>query len=284
MPRILTFNTGLTEIRLFGAALYADVPHVPARAAHLAAALRQVDADIALLQELVPQRIKKKLAAELRDPYPHCAGIGEDSRFYGTGLLILSRHPIEDASCTSFARQTLEEGLFGPRGMLGCTVETPDMGRVRVVNLHVTAGGAYRKKRRKGAPDLRGAQIAEAIAAASAPFDGTAVLAGDFNVDPAAAPALHRRLRGAGFADAAAGSSAPGKPQGTWDPENPLNRGRAFGAARRVDHIFVRPGGGRRATIADVRVVLDEPVVPLPGGGALPLSDHYGLLAELTPG
>ena len=35
MLRILTFNTGLTEIRLFGAALYEDVPHVVARAAHL---------------------------------------------------------------------------------------------------------------------------------------------------------------------------------------------------------------------------------------------------------
>ena len=33
MLRILTLNTGLTEIRLFGAALYEDVPHVPARAA-----------------------------------------------------------------------------------------------------------------------------------------------------------------------------------------------------------------------------------------------------------
>ena len=59
MLSILTFNTGLTEIRLFGAALYEDVPHVIARAAHLAPALRGVDADIVLLQELVPQRVKK---------------------------------------------------------------------------------------------------------------------------------------------------------------------------------------------------------------------------------
>ena len=67
MLRILTFNTGLTEIRLFGAALYEDVPHVVARAARLAPALRRVDADIVLLQELVPQRVKVALAAELRD-------------------------------------------------------------------------------------------------------------------------------------------------------------------------------------------------------------------------
>ena len=189
MLSVLTFNTGLTEIRLFGAALYEDVPHVIARAAHLAPALRSVDADIVLLQELVPQRVKKGLAAALRDLYPHRAGITEDSRFYGTGLLTLSRYPTEEASCTPFANQTFEEGLFGPRGMLGCTVRAPGLGPCRVINLHATAGGAYRQRRRRGTPDRRSAQIAEAIDAAGASFEGTVVLAGDFNSDPATDPA-----------------------------------------------------------------------------------------------
>ena len=282
MPRILTFNTGLTEIRLFGAPLYADVPHVAARAAHLAAALRGVDADVVLLQELVPRRVKVRLAAELRDLYPHSAGIVEDSRFYGTGLLTLSRHPMTDASCTSFAQQTLEEGLFGPRGMLTCTVDTPDLGRIRTINLHVTAGGAYRQKRRKGAPDLRSAQIAQAIEFVCRPFDGTVVLAGDFNCDPAADPAIERLLVAAGLADVAAGLAGDTRPQGTWDPANPLNRGRAAGPARRVDHIFLRPGGGHAVNVSTARIVLNEPVVSLPDGESLPVSDHYGLLAELA--
>lgn len=278
MLRILTFNTGLTEIRLFGAALYEDVPHVVPRAAHLAAALRTLGADLVLLQELVPQRVKTTLAGALGVLYPHRAGVAEDSRFYGTGLLTLSRHPIEDAACTPFARQTLEEGLFGPRGMVACTVHAPDLGRVRVINLHATAGGAYRQRRRKGAADCRSAQLAEAIAAASAPFDGCVVFAGDFNCTPATAPWVGERLQAAGFADAAAGLS-----DGTWDPDNALNRDRARGTARRVDHIFVRPGNGRRVPVADARIVLDEPVVPLPGGEPVPLSDHYGLLAALAP-
>ena len=283
MLRVLTLNTGLTEIRLFGAALYEDVPHVPARAAHLAEALRGVDADIVLLQELVPQRVKVRLAAELRALYPHRAGIAEDSRFYGTGLLTLSRHSMEQARCTSFAQQTLEEGLFGPRGMLACTVRTPGLGRMRVFNLHATAGGAYRRKRRGGAADRRSAQVAEAIEAAGAPFDGTVVLAGDFNCDPAADPTAGGLLRGAGFEAAAAGLPDEARPPGTWDPANPLNRSRAAGPARRVDHIFMRPGGDRRIAVDSVRIVLDEPAVPVPGGAALPVSDHYGLLAELTP-
>ena len=283
MLRILTFNTGLTEIRLLGAALYEDVPHVPARATHLGTALRTVDADIVLLQELVPQRVKLRLAAALRDLYPHRAGIAEDTRFYGTGLLILSRHPIKAASCTPFAQQTLEEGLFGPRGMLDCTVAAPGLGRLRAINLHATSGGAYRRKRRKGAPDLRSAQIAAAIAAAAAPFDGTVVLAGDFNCDPAGAPAIERQLRHAGFADAAAEARCSTPPPGTWDPRNPLNRGRATGAVRRVDHIFARPGGDDTLAATDARIVLDEPAVTLPDGGTVPLSDHYGLLATLAP-
>ena len=282
MLRILTFNTGLTEIRLFGIALYEDVPHVVARATHLAPALRGVDADIVLLQELVPQRVKVILAAELRDLYPHSAGIAEDSRFYGTGLLTLSRHPMTDASCTPFAQQTLEEGLFGPRGMLACTMDTPGPGPVRVINLHATAGGAYRRKRRRGAPDRRSAQIAQAIEAAGAPFDGTVVLAGDFNCDPAADAATGRVLGAAGLADVAAGLPDTDRPQGTWDPANPLNRGRATGPARRVDHIFVRPGGNPGIAVTAARTVLDKPLVPLPDGEPLPVSDHYGLLAELA--
>ena len=278
MLRILTFNTGLTEIRLFGAALYEDVPHVVPRAAHLAAALRTVGADLVLLQELVPQRVKLRLTAELRDLYPHRAGIAEDSRFYGTGLLILSRPPMEDAACTAFAQQTLEEGLFGPRGMVACTVRAPGFGRLRVINLHATAGGAYRQHRRKGALDRRSAQLAEAIEAAAAPFDGTVVLGGDFNCSPVTAPRVGTRLQEAGFVDAAAGLS-----RGTWDPDNPLNRDRARGPAHRVDHVFVRPGSGRQVTVADARIVLDEPVVELSDSGSLPLSDHYGLLAALAP-
>ena len=282
MLRVLTLNTGLTEIRLFGAALYEDVPQVIARAAHLAPALRGVDADIVLLQELVPQRVKVRLAAELRDLYRHSAGIAEDSRFYGTGLLTLSRHPMADASCIPFAQQTLEEGLFGPRGMLACTVDTPDLGRVRIINLHATAGGAYRRKRRRGAPDRRSAQIAQAIETAGAAFEGAVVLAGDFNCDPATDPAAGGRLRAAGLADVAAGLPDDARPQGTWDPANPLNRGRAAGPARRVDHIFVQPGNDPEFTVTAVRTLLDELVVPRPDGEPLPVSDHYGLLAELA--
>ena len=106
---------------------------------------------------------------------------------------------------------------------------------MRTINLHATAGGAYRQRRRQGTPDLRSAQLAEAIAAACAPFDGTVVLAGDFNCTPDSAPWVAERLRDAGFGDAGAGLS-----RGTWDPDNPLNRGRGSGVARTVDYIYAR--------------------------------------------
>ena len=166
--------------------------------------------------------------------------------------------------------------------MLACTVDSPGFGPVRVINLHATAGGAYRRKRRLGAPDRRSAQIAQAIEFACRPFDGTVVLAGDFNCDPAADPTADGLLREASFRDVAAGLPDDARPQGTWDPANPLNQGRAGGPARRVDHIFLRSGSGRGVTVSSVRTVLDKPLVPLPDGEPLPLSDHYGLLAELA--
>ena len=108
------------------------------------------------------------------------------------------------------------------------------------------------------------------------------MLAGDFNCDPAADAETGRLLSGAGLADVAAGLADDARPQGTWDPANPLNRSRASGPARRVDHIFVRPGEGYGVAAQAARTVLDEPVVPRPDREPLPISDHYGLLAELT--
>ena len=282
MLRILTLNTGLTEIRPLGIPLYADVPHVGARAARLAPALRVLDADILILQELIPARAKARLAAELGDRYPHEAGIAEDSRFYGAGLLTLSRHPIEAASCMAFARQTFEEGLFGPRGMVLCTVRSPSLGPCRIVNLHATAGGAWLRGRR--AADCRRAQIAEAVAAASRAPHGIVVLAGDFNSQSAAQGDGEHLPIGAGFTDAAAAAGEPDgdEPRDTWDPANPLNRGKAGGTARRVDHVFVRHGADRPVAVTGAHIVLREPVVPLPDGEMLPVSDHYGLLVELA--
>ena len=271
--RILTLNTGLTRIRLFGLSLYSDVPHVDARAAHLASALRALDADIVLLQELIPGHAKRRLAAELGASHPHAAGIAEDSRFYGTGLLTLSRHPVEAASCTSFARQTFDEGLFGPRGAVCCTVRPPGLGPWRIVNLHVTAGGAWSRDRHR-AVACRRAQIAEAVSLAGRAFTGPVVLAGDFNSD--SPPPVE-----AGFTDAA-GPPDPSGAGGTWDPTNPLNCGKATGAARRVDRIFVRPGRGAPVSVVvRARTVLRARTVPLPGGETVPISDHYGLLVEL---
>ena len=110
------------------------------------------------------------------------------------------------------------------------------------------------------------------------------MLGGDFNSDPDKDPATGPRLSAAGFASVDARLPGSARPPGTWDPANPLNRSRASGPARRVDHVFVRAHGGQPVEARDVRIVLDEPAVPVPDGDAVPLSDHYGLLATLAPG
>jgi endonuclease/exonuclease/phosphatase family metal-dependent hydrolase len=283
MLRILTLNTGLTEIRIGGIPFYTDVPHVNERAAHLAAALRSVNADIVALQELVPLRIKKALVAALADLYPYTAGLIEDGRFYGAGLLTLSRHPIDRASHTSFAQQTFEEGLFGPRGVVGCTVHVPGLGPCRVKNLHATAGGAYMRGKR-ASQDRRHAQIAEAASLANQAVEEIVILAGDFNSGPTAWPHIYEHVTEAGFNDTvvAADQTDDTGSQGTWDPANALNRKKTVAGAHRVDHVFLSRRGNARVSVARAEIVLREPTVPVSGGDQVPVSDHYGLLVELV--
>lgn len=281
MLRILTLNTGLTEIRIGGIPFYTDVPHVNERAAHLAAALRSVNADIVALQELVPLRAKRALAAALADLYPYAAGITEDGRFYGAGLLTLSRHPIDRATHTSFAQQTVEEGLFGPRGVVGCTVHASGFGPCHVKNLHATAGGAYLRGKR-ASQGRRHAQIAQATSLANQAAEEVVILAGDFNSGPTAWPHIYRHVMEAGFHDAvvAADQRDDAGLRGTWDPANALNRKMAIADAHRVDHVFVRADA--RVKVSRTEIVLHEPTVAVPGGDRVPVSDHYGLLVELV--
>jgi exonuclease III len=81
----------------------------------------------------------------------------------------------------------------------------------------------------------------------------------------------------AGFVDAyrRANPDAPGAT--VWqDIDAPSSTVR-----RRVDYIFLVPGREVRGGVASSRIVFDRPQ-PLPGGGTLWPSDHYGVLAELT--
>lgn len=284
--KILTLNTGLTEFRALGLPLYTDVPHVKERRICLATALRSIEADIVALQELPSPGAKRRLAAALADIYPFSAGITEDSRLYGAGLLVLARHPVKSAACTAFESQTVEERLFGPRGILACAIRIPGFGRCHLANLHATAGGARWRERSGAHGQKLSSQVTQAVSHTAAGSDGLFILAGDFNCGPTMHSHIYRRVIQTGFVDAVRAASGRGLTNGlcTWDSKNALNRRRSNGRAHRVDHVFLRPPERLGVQVTRAQVVLDAPMVPLPGGALVPVSDHYGLLVEIVRG
>jgi endonuclease/exonuclease/phosphatase family metal-dependent hydrolase len=69
----------------------------------------------------------------------------------------------------------------------------------------------------------------------------------------------------------------------TWDPANPLvaSGGDAHLPPQRIDHVFLNRELAEQAACASARVVFAERRVQTPRG-ALPLSDHYAVRAELV--
>ncbi len=283
---VLTLNAGLTAVDILGVRFYEDARHLDARAAALAPALRSVAADIVALQEVLTRRAKRRLAAALHDLYPHAAGVEEDSHIFGSGLLILSRFPVDDRACLPFASQMFDERVFAPRSLLACTVDVPVCGPCRVATLHTTAGGALRPFADRRTQRCRASQLADVLRQ----VDGAAghaatILAGDFNCGPTVVPDLYRSFLDAGFRDAhvevnGSDESAGG---GTWDPANPLNAAAAARTAHRIDHVFLREPGPARLRAARAALVLQEPCVALDDGRVIPISDHYGLLVAFSP-
>jgi hypothetical protein len=92
------------------------------------------------------------------------------------------------------------------------------------------------------------------------------------------------------FRSEAEESLGPSAPIVTWDPLNPLVRYGHYPQEppAKVDHIFLGGGGTSSWTVRGARRVFDAPVVgitmrPPKRADAIevPLSDHYGFLAEV---
>jgi len=173
------------------------------------------------------------------------------------GPAILSRFPIVEWNAYQLP---LCAGRFEPRALVYARVRTP-WGDLGVASTHTSRGFCQ-------AP-----AVLELLQSRQGPFP--TVLMGDFN-STEASPGVTRLTEGAGVVDAfrAANPDAPGATvwQRVRAPEPTV--------FSRVDFVFVFPGAATPGRVRASRVVLDAPR-PLPGGGILWPSDHYGVLAEL---
>jgi hypothetical protein len=293
---VLTYNTGLLRVAGFDL-----VPAVPARervvAREIAAFAEQSSPNIILLQEVWHNRTAAAVSGAVAPlGYTSVRPRGCSAFCLGSGLLLLVREPLRvvEWTFTPFAKR---KGLdaFARKGVLTAVVEDPSANGARFVLLGThtiavdTVDGVPKDRAQLDTFLAQAAALREALEAAGG---GTlpAILLGDFNVGPGYADEGYRAIADAPRLIESGEYLFPGTASPTWDPGNPLVRLGLFPnePAAKIDHIFLRQGAARGWHVIDARRVLDIPVDGLfvkdKASGLdvpVPLSDHYGFLAEV---
>ncbi|TYK50811.1 hypothetical protein FXF68_10075 [Actinomadura decatromicini] len=248
--RVLTFNT------LFRG-------RARARIGALAEIVDRADYDVVCLQEVISPRVLARLRGGTPS-YPHRAHAGAFPLVRG-GLVTLSRWPITRSHFLTYTRSLPARPEWILRkGALFTRVRLPD-GYLTVVNTHLSANldvdwspsNVYAKVEES---ELR--ELAAGIG--RIPRTEPMAVMGDFNV-PRESPFLRAFTDATGLANALAGDAEP-----TFRPE--------IAEFEPIDQLLVRPG-----IEATTRLVFKDDV-RLPDGGAVQLSDHFGIDATLTVG
>ncbi|MCZ7458596.1 poly(A) polymerase [Streptomyces sp. WMMC940] len=221
----------------------------------LLAALRGADADVIALQEVEAELLAMLLAAPwVRESYT--LGTDPDGRDVGEcGLLLLSRLPVREAALHA----------LGPHKAVAAVVVEMAGGPATVAVTHLSSDHS------EDGPARRDAELGR-LAEALAGVEGEVLLLGDFN-DGGDTPATALGLR-----DAWTEAHGPADRTPTFDPGvNPLAAvSSRSGRAARLDRVLVGSEGLR----VDAAALLGD--TPTPGG--LYVSDHYGVMADLSPG
>ena len=189
------------------------------------------------------------------------------------GLLLLSRHPINDPTFRLYdSFLTARGALFGriKNAIVGCTHLTSDLGNVPSYT------GKYRSYGHENVTQLDSVFRDMAMDDVDAPQ----ILMGDLNTGPghggltAELPENWSAIEQAGWAAANVSSDTP---QCTWCAANLITKSSTDQA---IDHILVR-----RGSIASARRFLDEAITITTESGDVittSYSDHFGLAATIT--
>jgi len=192
------------------------------------------------------------------DAVPHLRleGLRRGRRSRDSGLALGGTLASGAAADVHHFRAARGTDVFKAKGVLEGELNIPTLGRVRVLVTHLQAHREHAK--------VRASQVDEILERNDS---RPVVLMGDFNFydDHPEDRASERRLEEAGFVDVAV---EVGRPEPTYDPENPYVRG---SRGQRFDRILVRGGQGVSFRSADSRVLQHE----------TPLSDHHPLWARV---
>ena len=282
--RLLTLNLGLLGFNFFGLGRFALAAHFRERLAGAPVLIREAAADVVVLQEIFSQRDQIFLAEALADIYPHHTPQLTQGALLGSGLMILSRYPLNRVKFVHFSGIYWAASLIASRGFLFAAIDLPDIGTTSFVNVHLTsdvkANGqtAYVGNRRL-------AEVGQLLRFASG-LAKPSVLIGDFNSSPRIAAQIYQRIVGDGYLDA----FAAGRPHAsledfaTWDPANPLNIMSRYrhSPRQRIDHIFLSRDFAEGIAIVGSQIVLDQHCVKTCDGTVVPISDHAAVAVDLA--
>jgi endonuclease/exonuclease/phosphatase family metal-dependent hydrolase len=113
--------------------------------------LRDTDADIVALNEVWDDTIGTHIISEMKDVYPHVYKPNTVKKRFvgkiiGSGLILLSKYPIEDVHFIEYSESISTDALV-KKGFICATVRTDDKSRVGVFITHMQAG-EYQKTRK----------------------------------------------------------------------------------------------------------------------------------------
>jgi endonuclease/exonuclease/phosphatase family metal-dependent hydrolase len=257
-----------------------DIPIASDRPERMKAIGEQVtalDPDVIALQEAFTPEDRDRILGNLapgRWPYSHYFASG----LVGSGLMIISRYPIVDASYYRFRltgrpERLLEADFYAGKGIGYVRLQTP-VGQLDVYDTHALA--QYVSDADDEYTAHRASNLYEAARFIDGQSRGNPVLfCGDLNTRHQPGYRLVTLLGKLTDCDTTAN---PGDPGITYSTTNPYNNGEP---SQRIDYVFVRNGASLGFNIRSARVVLKEQV----SGRPKAYSDHYGVIAdlELTP-
>jgi endonuclease/exonuclease/phosphatase family metal-dependent hydrolase len=233
-----------------------------------------LDPDIVALQEAFMPEDRDRILAYLAPgkwPYSHYFTSG----IVGSGVMIISRYPVVDATFHRYRlggrpERVWEADYYAGKG-IGLVRLTTPAGLLDVYATHALA--QYSPDTSDEYAAHRATNMYEAARFVVAQSAGNPVLlCGDLNTRPDQ-PGYRLVTVLGGLIDCFAQAN-PGDPGITYSPTNPYADNEP---AQRIDYIFARHGTNLGFNIRTVKVALNDK----PAGNARAYSDHYGVLAEL---
>lgn len=247
--------------------------HVSERMAAIGRHIRDFEADLVSLQEVWTTSARETLIAA-----GQTAGMAHswhnEASLGGSGLLVLSRFPIDSAQFERYSLRGLPEEVggdfYGGKGFVRLLIGTAN-GPIALLNTHLQA--RYPKRVQHEYLALRTGQIVQ-LAVGTLHLEIPVIATGDFNFNET--DSGHRVLTGlTGFRDLAAESN---QRQPTVYRQNAYRRGRSK-PDKRIDYVFARNGSAHAVRTRWIRRIFDQ-AVEIDGRPAS-YSNHAGLLADL---